>query len=56
MTIERAIDILTPGKVRYNTREYCDALALARAALFDMQERGYCIEIVEIARKEEAAK
>lgn len=33
MTIKRAIEILTPGAVRFSPPEYEDALALARAAL-----------------------
>ena len=33
MTIERAIEILTPDKTRYTPSEYEEALAMARAAL-----------------------
>lgn len=33
MEVQRAIDILTPGKVRYTPQEYEEALEMARNAL-----------------------
>lgn len=33
MTIDRAIEILTPDKTRYTPQEYEEALAMARDAL-----------------------
>ena len=38
MTIDRAIEILTPDKTRYTPQEYEEALAIARAALEKQME------------------
>ncbi len=38
MTIDRAIEILTPAAARYSPQEYEDALGLARWALGGLQK------------------
>lgn len=40
MTCARAIDILTPGKVRYTPQEYEEALKMAREALMSAAGHG----------------
>ena len=38
MTIERAIEILTPDKTRYTPKEYAEALELARDSIKKMRD------------------